>query len=203
MTPRYTISSFIFAPIPLILAFGLMLRIAPAAQAQTPAQVFTDSLYHIELGEITILKPYLFASKKEEKKYLKLERDIREIYPFLMELVGEYHKVKKTLPAYGPEQEKDYLKWYETHARKKYMKTMMGLSISQGKLLLKLLDRELDKTPYELLQSYRSHSRASFWQGVAAVYLTNLDAEYLPEENPMIEHIMQRIEQEQPTSQLP
>lgn len=186
-----------------ILLWGLLLGISGAAQAQAPLPPVSDTLYHIELGEITILKPYVFANKKEEKKYKKLERDIREIYPFLMELVYEYHKVKKTLPAYGPEREKDYLKWYETHARKKYMKQMMGLSIPQGKLLLKLLDRELDRTPYELLQSYRNHSRATFWQGVAALYLTNLDAEYVAEDNPMIEDIMQRIEQEQAAQQQP
>lgn len=155
-----------------------------------------DSIANIEMDEILVVSPYHFESKREERKYARLEKDIREIYPFLQALVQEYYHVKKILPVYS-EKETEYLKWFETYGKKKYLKTTMSMSVGQAKLLLKLLERELDRSPEELLESYKKHNgKSSFWQKMASMYISTLGSEYDPEESPMIEHIMNKIKAE-------
>lgn len=160
----------------------------------------TDSIAHFEMGEIIVVSPYHFETKKEERQYARLERDIREVYPLLQALVQEYYHVKKLLPVYS-DKESEYLKWFETYGKKKYLKMTMSLSVGQAKLLLKLLERELNRTPEELLESYKQHNgKSSFWQKMASVYISTLGSEYDPEESPMIEHIMNRIKEEEAAS---
>jgi len=52
------------------------------------------------------------------------------------------------------------------------------MNINQGKMLLKLIDRECNQSPYELIKAYRGSLTAFFWQGVARIFGSNLKAEY-------------------------
>lgn len=69
------------------------------------------------------------------------------------------------------------------------------MTISQGRLLIKLIDRETMNTSYELIRQYRGSLSAAFWQGIARIFGTNLKEEYDPYgEDIIIEIIVTEIE---------
>ncbi|HOW39419.1 MAG TPA: DUF4294 domain-containing protein, partial [Bacteroidales bacterium] len=59
-----------------------------------------------------------------------------------------------------------------------YEDEIAHLTISQGKILIKLIDRETQNTSYQLIRDYRGKVSAAFWQGIARLFGTNLKAEY-------------------------
>lgn len=61
-----------------------------------------------------------------------------------------------------------------------YEKPLKGMTISQGKLLIKLVDREIGKSPYSVIKSYKSGISAGFWQGVAKVFGQDLKTTTIP-----------------------
>ena len=62
-------------------------------------------------------------------------------------------------------------------------------------MLLKLINRETDQTPYNLIKEFRGDFSAVFWQGIARIFSNNLKDGYDPEgEDWMIEDIVSRIE---------
>jgi len=72
---------------------------------------------------------------------------------------------------------------------------MRRMTITQGRLLIKLIDRETQNTSYELIRQYRGGLSAAFWQGVARIFGTNLKEEYDPYgEDALIELIIINIE---------
>ena len=78
---------------------------------------------------------------------------------------------------------------------RRYEKELRALTISQGRILLKLVDREINNTAFNLIQEYRGDFSAYFWQGVARIFGDNLKSEYDPDEEDMyIEEIVQLIE---------
>ena len=84
-----------------------------------------------------------------------------------------------------PEMEDQLFKEYETAVRK--------MSISQGKLLLKLIARETDKTGYEIIKEYRGGFSAAFWYGVGRIFGTDLKTEFNKEtEDSIIEIIVEK-----------
>ncbi|HPR31932.1 MAG TPA: DUF4294 domain-containing protein [Prolixibacteraceae bacterium] len=151
---------------------------------------------NFEIDEIVVFREYPFVNEKERIEYKKLEADIRKIYPLLTLITTEFDRINEEMNLYDTKRRKDFLKWYENYARENYMPLLGSLSIPQGQLLLLLIDRETGDTPYQLIKTYRNGFRAFLWQGVAFFFRSNLNAEYKPENHPMIEHIIKRVESE-------
>ena len=87
------------------------------------------------------------------------------------------------------------MKNVETALKDQYGAELKRLSISQGKVLLKLIDRQTGKTSYELIKEMRGSFSVGMWQGIARIFGHNLKSEYDAQgDDKMIEHIIRRIE---------
>jgi hypothetical protein len=75
-----------------------------------------------------------------------------------------------------------------------YKEEIKGLTITQGRLLIKLLDRQTGKTSYEMIKELRGSFSAFMWQTVACLFGNDLKDKYDPEENQNIESIIHLIE---------
>jgi hypothetical protein len=153
-----------------------------------------DSIFHVNLAEIEVVFPYQFKNKREEKKYNQLEIDVLKTYPLAMIVGSELNLVNAELDSVytSKSQRKKYIKWYQDYVYKTYIDSLKKLNLQQGRLLLKLIHRETGKSPYELIKSYRGGLNALFWQSAAFMFGANLNANYDPEEDKMIEHIIRR-----------
>lgn len=162
------------------------------------SQNISDSLLvSYELGEIVVFESYKFKNQKEEKIYKALEEDLRVIYPIVQIVRDEYSRVNKDLEMYYEGyREKKFLKWYENYARESYMHHLRALNVRQGKLFLKMISRELSYSPFELIKKYRNGFSAFIWQGTARFFKVNLKLKYIKDENPMIEHVMKKLDAE-------
>ena len=92
---------------------------------------------------------------------------------------------------------KKFYKKVEKELKAEFGDELTKLTISQGRILIKLIDRETGDTSYELVSELRGNFSAFFWQGLARIFGHNLKSNYDPEgEDRMIEEIVQRIESE-------
>ena len=90
---------------------------------------------------------------------------------------------------------KEYAKKIEKSLIDQYGPTMKTMTTSEGRILIKLIDRETNNTSYALIKELRSGLQAFFWQGVARIFGHNLKDEYDPEEEDMlIEYIIYNLE---------
>lgn len=153
-----------------------------------------DSILHINLHEIEIIPPYQFQNKRQEKKYNQLEVDVLKTYPFARIVSTELNQVNAELDSVynDKSKRKTYIKWYQNYVYKTYIDSLKTLNVQQGKLLLKLIHRETGKSPYELIKAYRGGLNAIFWQSAAFMFGANLNSDYKPEDEAMIEHIIRR-----------
>jgi len=153
-----------------------------------------DSVFHFNLHEIEIISPYSFKNKRQEKKYNQLEVDVLKTYPFALIVSSELKLVNAELDSVYTDKakRKTYIKWYQNYVYKTYIDSLKKLNVQQGKLLLKLIHRETGQTPYELIKSYRGGLNAFFWQSAAFMFGANLNSDYKPEDEEMIEHIIRR-----------
>ena len=153
-----------------------------------------DSVFHFNMREIEIISPFKFKNKRQEKKYNQLETDVLKTYPFALIVSSELKLVNSELDSVYTDKakRKTYIKWYQNYVYKTYIDSLKKLNVQQGKLLLRLIHRETGKTPYELIKSYRGGLNAFFWQSAAFMFGANLNSDYKPEDEEMIEHIIRR-----------
>jgi len=153
-----------------------------------------DSIRHINLGPVEVISPWRFQNQRQEKKYNQLETDVLKAYPLALIVGSELNIVNSELDKinHEPSQKKVYIKWYQHYVYNTYMDSLKTLNVRQGRLLLKLIHRETGRSPYTLIKSYRGGWNAFFWQAAAWMYGANLNSDYNPEDDAMIEHIIRR-----------
>lgn len=155
-----------------------------------------DTLLHFTYQPITILPPYQFTSKKEINKYSKLVLYVKKVYPYSKIVSEQVNEIHSQLVLYDSKKEKSaYIQKKEEELKAEFEGQLRKLTFSQGRILIKLIDRETGTTTYELVKELKGSLNAFFWQSVARLFGSNLKLEYDPQgEDRMIEDIVVRIE---------
>lgn len=138
-----------------------------------------DTLYVKRLRPLYVYPPMQFKNKSQEKFYWKTIRDVKKTLPYARIVSKTLNEANADLGNIVDDKEqKKYLKQLEKDVMSKYEKEIRKLTFSQGKMLIRLIDRETSMTSYELIQMYRGKISAAFWQGIARLFGANLKDEY-------------------------
>lgn len=155
-----------------------------------------DTIPIINLQEVFIYPQIKFKNKREQAQYNKLVRDIKRTLPYAKLVYAtliETYEYIETLPNEKAKQE--HLKRMEKELFKEYKPELKKLTFSQGKLLIKLIDRECNQSSYNLLKAFLGSFRAGFWNLFAGMFGASLKTEYDPEgKDFMIERIVVLVE---------
>lgn len=156
----------------------------------------TDTLPHVTLQEIPIIPPYKFKNKRQKRRYGKLVRNVKVTLPYARKAGKKINEINAELALINDEKEKKaYLKAKEKELFDEFEKPLKKLTFSQGKLLIKLINRETGDTTYKLIKEYKGGVSAFFWQGVARLFGSNLKSQFDREgDDKMIEHIIMLID---------
>jgi hypothetical protein len=141
-----------------------------------------DSIRTFALNDIFVYPPQAFTDQKEAQKYLKLIRDVKKTLPYAKLIYGtliETYEFIETLPT---EQAREaHLKRMENDLFDEYKPVLKKMTLSQGKLLIKLIDRECNQTSYDLLKAFLGPVRAGFWNLFAGMFGASLKSTWEPE----------------------
>jgi hypothetical protein len=154
------------------------------------------TLPEVEIKEVTVLARPGITTKRDLRKYERLVYNLKKVYPYAFMVRIKLNRVNEDLINVKSEKErKDYLKSVEKNIFAQYEGDVRDMTITQGRLLIKLIDRETQNTSYALIKEYRGKVAAAFWQGIARIFGTNLKEEYDPYgSDVLIEYIIQEIE---------
>lgn len=158
--------------------------LASQVRGQLPPDTLTDSISRvIVLPEFSVLELRAFKNKGLQRRYDRLVERVKRTYP-LAKLAGERMKTYARVDATGKRRErKELIQQFEAELREKHFQQLKRLSFADGRILLKLLDRQTEFTSYELLQEMKGGVQALFWQGVASMFDYDLKAEFNPNGN--------------------
>lgn len=155
-----------------------------------------DTIAIFKLRDVYIFPKQKFRNKRDEAKYWKLVRDVKKTLPFAKIVYGtliETYEYLETLPT--DKARKAHLKRMEKELFAQYKPELKKLSLSQGKLLIKLIDRECNQSSYNLVKAYLGSFRAGFWNIFAGMFGASLKTEYYPlNKDRQIERIVLLVE---------
>ncbi len=126
----------------------------------------------------------------------KLVRNVKKVWPYA-ELAGIKFKEYEALVinAKSDKERKELMKQAEKELELKFGKELRNLTFSQGKILIKLIDRQCGNSSYEVVKDFRGGFRAFFWQSLGRLFGYNLKVKYDPiGEDVNIERIVRLIE---------
>ena len=146
----------------------------------------TDTLYLAYLHDVYVYPPLKFKNKKQEKFY----------WPYAKRITADMAEADAALAKLSTDRERrQWWRKYERSLFKKYEKDFRGMYACQGRMLMLLMDRETDKTSYELIRKYKGKAAADFWQFVAKLFKNDLKEEYdAADKDRIIERVITLVE---------
>jgi hypothetical protein len=182
----------------LLTAILLLIFLAPAFGQTDTLNHKTDTLpanyyrFHttdrdgLKLPEIDIKEVVIVGRPSTSKKfpfwrYERMVYNLKKVYPYASVVRARLDQINKELEKIPDDrQRKKYLRQEEKDIFGEYEDDVRDMTITQGRLLIKLIDRETLNTSYDLIRQYRGTFSAAFWQSIARIFGTNLKEEYDP-----------------------
>jgi len=155
-----------------------------------------DTIPHINIDEVTVVPPWKFENNRQRVRYSRLVINIKKTLPYARlarQRLNEIARVLDTIPS--EKKRKIYIKKAEKELFAEFEEPLKKLTFSQGRMLIKLIDRETGDTSYELIKELKGGFSAFMWQSVARIFGSNLKSEYDSKgDDAMIEHIIMLID---------
>ena len=126
------------------------------------------------------------------RRYRKLVDAVKKVYPIAQIAKAKMATMEEELRRLPTKKaQKEYIKQVYHEIKDEYTPVLKHMTRTQGRVLLKLIDRETEYTAYEVLKEFRGGFVAGFWQGVSKIFGQNLKSEYDKQnEDRMIEQIV-------------
>lgn len=155
-----------------------------------------DTIPSIRLHDVWVYAEYSYKSKKQYEAWTRTKYNVKKVYPYAILAAAKLKEYDRILQAMPDEKtKKAYLKVIDKELRAEFEEPLKDLSVTQGRILLKLIDRESGKTSYEVVKEMRGNFQAFMWQSIARIFGNNMKAEYDPQgEDVMIERAIKLIE---------
>ncbi len=155
-----------------------------------------DTIQTMVLREVYIYPKQTFKNSKQEKKYDKLTRDVKKTLPYAKLIYNTLIETYEYIQTIPDEKEREaHLKKMEDDLFAEYKPILKKLTLSQGKMLIKLIDRECNQTSYTLIKTFLGPIRAGFWNFFATIFGASLKSEWDPDgKDAAAERIVQMIE---------
>ena len=185
-----------------IVAFLCLPLFSVYAQEKDTAQIMVgivqegDTIIHKNIKEVVVIPPRHFESKRMQRRYNRYVAKVKKVYPLAVEaekLLKKYEPIYNQLE--DRRDKRKLMKNLEKELLAEHKDELKHWSISDGRLLLKLINRETNRTPYSIIKDFRGDFSAFFWQGIAKLFSNDLKAGYEPEgEDKWLEEIVTLIE---------
>ncbi|MBQ0081115.1 MAG: DUF4294 domain-containing protein [Alistipes sp.] len=133
-----------------------------------------------------------YARGRDMRRYQRMVRAVRKVYPISLEAKREMLAMEMQLKYLPTKRErKAYIASVQKRIIKQYTPILRKMTIYEGKILLKLIDRQTDYSAYAIVKEFRGGFVAGFWQTMAKLFGNNLKTEYDPEgEDRLLEQIV-------------
>lgn len=165
-------------------------------RSKQPVMLDGEPVWDYLMPELPVYKPMVFKSERERQQFNRLVANVKRVLPLARKanmMLSETYEVLESLPT---KEEKDaHIKAVERDIKAQYTPEMKKLTYSQGKLLIKLVDRECNQSSYEIVKAFLGPARATFYQIFAWTFKASLKKQYDPEgDDRLIERVVRQIE---------
>ena len=166
-----------------VILFALSLS-APALHSQERGIYtrITQEVIHGDTVTVAELMPvFVFPRKIDTRRFAKLVENLKKVYPIAKEANRLLQEMEKHMGTLKTKREQQlFTKAMERKLKEQYAPVLRRMTFSQGKLLIKLIDRETGQTSYALVKELRNGFSAFLWQGVGRLFGMNLKDTYDP-----------------------
>lgn len=150
-----------------------------------------DTLYIADLQDVHITSPRQFKNYDEYKLYMRYKRYAADVYPYAKEAIEVYRQIKEETEDLKRGKRKKYIRTLNKDMKSDYKETFKNMTRTQGKVMIKMIERELDVSFYELIKDVKGGFTATYWDTFSRLYGYHLRDKYQKGEEPVLDAVLQ------------
>jgi hypothetical protein len=188
--------AFIFIPV-------ILFSVAVSAQEKPQTYIDMAAIYHgdtiavMNLRPVFVFAPLKFKNNKQRQEYSRLVRDVRVAYPYSKMITAAIVETYEYMQSMPTDKERDkYMNDVQKYMMDEYKPKMKKMTKSQGKILIKLVDRQCNTSSYNIVKALVGRFKAGVYNAFAGLFGNSLKTKYDPEgKDADIEAIVTQLEQ--------
>ena len=153
-----------------------------------------DTIAVAGISEVVIKAPPVFADDEEYRQYMRYKRYAMDVLKYAIEGIRLYREYQRETEDMKKGQAKKYAKHIQKDVREDFTDPLKDLSRTQGKILVKMIEKHLDLPMYDVLRDVRGGFTATKWQTVGRLYGYDLKEGYIPGKDRILDMILNDIE---------
>jgi hypothetical protein len=170
-------------------------------QAQPLFPTHTEQAGEMQLNEAVVVSTRLFTNDTARYHYNQMKHYVKMILPYVDTAVALFQDIEAQSVDMSARQRRQYIRSRESEIKHRFEDKLSQLNITQGRLLVKLINRQLKKNCYSILQDLKNPITAAWYLSVARIHGINLSEDYVATENPDLEMIMRNLGYEEKEGQ--
>lgn len=150
-----------------------------------------DTLLLADLENVTVTSFRKFDSDEDYKKYLRYRRYAAKVYPFAVESIKLYKELQEESKEWKKRKKRRKVRKINKKLSDEYKGTLKNLTKTQGYILVKMIEKELDIPFFFLIKDLRGGFNATYWSTLGALYGYKLDDGYIVGQDPILDAVLQ------------
>ncbi len=149
-----------------------------------------DTIYCMDLPMITVFAYRSFVTEDDRFNYMRYQRHASVVYPYALEAVRTYRRLQTESKQLNRRDQKALIADLQDQLKDKFEKPLKNLSRTQGKILIKMIEKELDTPVYEVIKDLRGGFTAFYWNAFGSMYGYRLKHGYVLGEDRMLDLVL-------------
>ena len=150
----------------------------------------TDTVYIADLEMYTITSLKEFESDAEYKRYLRYRAFAVKVYPYARQAIKIFREMEAETEELSKRKRKKYIKQLQKELEKEFEEPLKNLSRTQGQILVKMIEKELNTPMYTLLKDHKGFGSAFFYNTMSSFYGYKLKHGYTRGEDRVLDAVL-------------
>lgn len=152
-----------------------------------------DTMVLASIEDVSVTSPRTFANEEDYRKYRKYKYYAAKVYPYAADAIRIFRKMEYATKNMKKRKRKKYIKQLSEDLKVDFEQPLMKLSKTQGKILVKMIEKELDKPMHSLIKELQGRFKAMYWNQSSKLYGYRLKHGYREGENPILDAVLQDL----------
>ncbi len=153
-----------------------------------------DTLIIARIDNINISSPRSFASQEEYLKYMRYKHYAAHVYPYAKEAIRIFREAEQVTKSMRKRHRKKYLNKLSAELEREFEDPLKSLTKTQGKILVKMIEKELGMSMFDLIKMTQGGAKAFYWNQSSKLYGYRLKNEYTVGENRLLDIVLDDLD---------
>jgi hypothetical protein len=150
-----------------------------------------DTLYVADLGDVSITSKRKFSSKAEYALYLKYRRYANKVYPYAVDAIRIFRELEEVIKTMKPKHQRKHIRRLQKELKNQFEDPLKNLNKTQGRILVHMIEKELDRPMYFLIKDLKNRFTAGYWNAAGKLYGYRLRKGYIMGVDPILDIVLE------------